>query len=111
LAGFARFVCARLLGDEYLSQLSCRRVFIPGSSIITGPSSENRLSPRDRAGVLVSEVEHLSLRRKNRSDKDRRDSVAMEKHVNIAIGTDWSIGGGQNLLDELRFAGSVRSYS
>jgi hypothetical protein len=33
--------------------------------------------------------------------------LALEKGINVALGPDWSIGGSQNLLDELRFAEQV----
>jgi cytosine/adenosine deaminase-related metal-dependent hydrolase len=33
--------------------------------------------------------------------------LALQKGINVAIGPDWSIGGSQNLLDELRFADQV----
>jgi cytosine/adenosine deaminase-related metal-dependent hydrolase len=33
--------------------------------------------------------------------------AALEKGINIALAPDWSIGGSQNLLDELRFADKV----
>jgi 5-methylthioadenosine/S-adenosylhomocysteine deaminase len=33
--------------------------------------------------------------------------LALSKGINIALGPDWSLGGSQNLLDELRFADQV----
>ncbi|MEZ4293424.1 MAG: hypothetical protein R3B70_00485 [Polyangiaceae bacterium] len=33
--------------------------------------------------------------------------LALEKGINIALGPDWSLGGSQNMLDELRFADKV----
>ena len=33
--------------------------------------------------------------------------LALSKGLNVALAPDWSIGGGQNLLDELRFANEV----
>ncbi len=33
--------------------------------------------------------------------------LAREKGINVALGPDWSLGGSQNLLDELRFAEEV----
>jgi cytosine/adenosine deaminase-related metal-dependent hydrolase len=33
--------------------------------------------------------------------------LALSKGINVAIGPDWSLGGSQNLLDELRFADMV----
>jgi Amidohydrolase family len=33
--------------------------------------------------------------------------LALEKGINVALGPDWSIGGSQNLLDEMRFADHV----
>jgi hypothetical protein len=33
--------------------------------------------------------------------------LARSKGINVALGPDWSIGGSQNLLDELRFANQV----
>lgn len=33
--------------------------------------------------------------------------LALSKNINVALGPDWSIGGSQNLLDELRFADHV----
>src|SRR5262249_9692386 len=33
--------------------------------------------------------------------------LALSKGINVALGPDWSIGGSQNLLDELRFAHQV----
>lgn len=33
--------------------------------------------------------------------------LAMSKGINVALGPDWSIGGSQNILDELRFADKV----
>jgi cytosine/adenosine deaminase-related metal-dependent hydrolase len=34
-------------------------------------------------------------------------ALARSKGINLALGTEWSIGGSQNLLDELRFAKTV----
>jgi 5-methylthioadenosine/S-adenosylhomocysteine deaminase len=34
-------------------------------------------------------------------------SLALSKGINVALGPDWSLGGSQNLLDELRFARQV----
>ena len=33
--------------------------------------------------------------------------LALAKGINVALAPDWSIGGSQNLLDELRFADQV----
>jgi hypothetical protein len=33
--------------------------------------------------------------------------LAITKGINVSIGADWSIGGSQNLLDELRYADNV----
>jgi 5-methylthioadenosine/S-adenosylhomocysteine deaminase len=33
--------------------------------------------------------------------------LALQKGINVALGPDWSIGGSQNLLDEMRFADHV----
>ncbi len=33
--------------------------------------------------------------------------LALEKGINVALGPDWSLGGSQNLLDEMRFADQV----
>jgi 5-methylthioadenosine/S-adenosylhomocysteine deaminase len=37
--------------------------------------------------------------------------LALAHGINVSLGPDWSIGGSQNLLDELRFADSVDSVS
>ncbi|MEO7096299.1 MAG: amidohydrolase family protein, partial [Polyangiales bacterium] len=37
--------------------------------------------------------------------------VALSKGINVSIGPDWSMGGSQNMLDELRFADKVDNAS
>jgi len=39
--------------------------------------------------------------------KTTRIPLALQRGVNVALAPDWSIGGSQNLLDELRFADQV----
>lgn len=33
--------------------------------------------------------------------------LALQKGINVALGADWSIGGSQNMLDEMRFADKI----
>ena len=39
--------------------------------------------------------------------EDDERELALEKGISVSIAPDWSIGGSQNMLDELRFANQV----
>ena len=43
------------------------------------------------------------------TDKTKTTNIplALQKGINVAMGPDWSLGGSQNMLDELRFADDV----
>ena len=57
---------------------------------------------------LVAALERLPLRRGTDLTKTANIPLALAKGINVALAPDWSIGGSQNLLDELRFADQRR---
>ena len=73
------------LGDAELTQMATA-----GMSLVWSPQSNVFLYG---AGTLLTATANIPL--------------AMSKGINVALGPDWSIGGSQNLLDELRFADKV----
>ncbi len=73
------------LGDAELTQMATA-----GMSLVWSPQSNVFLYG---AGTMLTATADIPL--------------AMSKGINVALGPDWSIGGSQNLLDELRFADKV----
>jgi 5-methylthioadenosine/S-adenosylhomocysteine deaminase len=73
------------LGDAELTQMAAA-----GMSLVWSPQSNVFLYG---AGTVLTATANIPL--------------AMSKGINVALGPDWSIGGSQNLLDELRFADHV----
>ncbi len=73
------------LGDPELTQMAAA-----GMSLVWSPQSNVFLYG---AGTVLTATANIPL--------------AMSKGINVALGPDWSIGGSQNLLDELRFADHV----
>ena len=73
------------LGDAELTTMAAS-----GMSLVWSPQSNVFLYG---AGTMLTATANIPL--------------AMSKGINVALGPDWSIGGSQNLLDELRFADKV----
>ncbi|MEP7120671.1 MAG: amidohydrolase family protein [Byssovorax sp.] len=73
------------LGDAELTQMAAS-----GMSLVWSPQSNVFLYG---GGTVLTATANIPL--------------AMSKGINVALGPDWSIGGSQNLLDELRFADKV----
>ena len=73
------------LGDPELTQMATA-----GMSLVWSPQSNVFLYG---GGTVLTATANIPL--------------AMSKGINIALGPDWSIGGSQNILDELRFADKV----
>jgi cytosine/adenosine deaminase-related metal-dependent hydrolase len=73
------------LGDAELTQMATA-----GMSLVWSPQSNVFLYG---AGTVLTATANIPL--------------AMSKGINVALGPDWSIGGSQNILDELRFADKV----
>ncbi len=73
------------LGDVELGQMAAA-----GMSLIWSPQSNVFLYG---AGTTLTATANIPL--------------AMSKGINIALAPDWSLGGSQNILDELRFADRV----
>jgi 5-methylthioadenosine/S-adenosylhomocysteine deaminase len=73
------------LGDVELTQMAAA-----GMSLVWSPQSNVFLYG---AGTTLTATANIPL--------------AMSKGINIALAPDWSIGGSQNVLDELRFADHV----
>ena len=73
------------LGDAEFTQMAAS-----GMSLVWSPQSNVFLYG---AGTVFTATANIPL--------------AMSKGINIALAPDWSIGGSQNILDELRFADKV----
>lgn len=86
-------------------------LFSPRTTIVNGAA----LQDPDLAEMVVHGMSLVWLPRSNVSlyghgtDLSRTANIpaAIEKGITVALGTDWSLSGSQNLLDELRFADRV----
>lgn len=83
----------------------------PKTTIVNGAA----LQDRELAEMVAHGMNLIWLPRSNVSfyghgvdlSKTADIPAAIEKGITVAIGTDWSITGSQNLLDELRFADQI----
>jgi cytosine/adenosine deaminase-related metal-dependent hydrolase len=86
-------------------------LFSPKTTIVNGAA----LQDAEMAEMVAHGMNLVWLPRSNVSlyghgvdlSKTANIPAAIEKGITVAIGTDWSISGSQNLLDELRFADQI----